>query len=102
MSYYIQNEMKFDEWYKVLVSISELGIYYDRVYCDAISFDSSLIALGFSDRGAIHLNKLHRGWNVIRTKLESVAHVKLRINEEIDFRENVWVDDKGNITLKNR
>lgn len=48
------------------------------------------------------MRKLHRGWNVIRTKLESVAHVKLRINEKIDFRENVWVDDKGNITLKNR
>lgn len=83
--------------YKEIRDIVEAGIYFDRIYYDADTFDYSLVALAFTDRGMKHLEELHMGWNQVRKELESVAYVSLKMNEPVDFTQCVWVDKGGNM-----
>lgn len=88
------------EYYEIIWKITEVCIYYDRIYYDAETLDLSLTALGYSQKGMDHLNVLHEGWNDIKKKLEKVAYIKLKDNEKVDFKKFVWVDEKGDFIYK--
>ena len=84
---------------KEIYAIVEVGIYFDRIYFDATTFDLSLVALAYTERGLKHLEELHMGWNQVRKELESVAYVSLKTNDPVDFIKYVWVDKDGNMKL---
>lgn len=87
--------------FKELWDIIEVGIYFDRVYYDADTFDLSLSALAYTKKGTRHLDDLHRGWNEVRDELVKVSYISLKYNEPIDFTNHVWVDKDGNMMLNN-
>ena len=82
---------------KEICMMTEVGIYFDRVYYDAETFDLSLAALAYTERGTKHLQELHDGWNELRGDLQNVAYISLKNNEPVDFEKHVWVDNDGNI-----
>lgn len=82
-----------------ICAIVEVGIYFDRVYFDAKTFDLSLSALAYTERGMKHLEELHMGWNQVREELESVSYISLKVNEPVDFKKYVWVTDDGDMKL---
>ena len=97
MVYCIINEIDEISAVKEISTIAKVGTYFDRVYYDADTFDLSLTALAFTERGTRHLDDLHNGWNEVRDKLESVSYILLKYNEPIDFETLSWLDGDGNI-----
>ena len=61
------------------------------------TFDLSLAALAYTERGTKHLQELHDGWNELRGDLQNVAYISLKYNKPVDFEKHVWVDNDGNI-----
>lgn len=99
MTHIILAQIEEESAIKELNIIAEVGVYFDRMYFDADTFDLSLSALAYTERGMKHLEELHMGWNQLRNELESVAYVSLKTNDPVDFTEYVWVDKDGNMIL---
>lgn len=78
-----------------LKNLSELCIYFDRVYYDSETIELTLIAFAYTKKGMDYLEGLHNEWNEVRKKLEPNAFIKLRINESLDTSNLYFLDDGG-------
>lgn len=78
-----------------LKNLSELCIYFDRVYYDSESIDLTLIAFAYTKRGMDYLEGLHNEWNNVRKKLLPNAFIQLRMNESLDTSNMYFLDDGG-------
>lgn len=83
------------DYYVELNILSELCIYFDRIYYDGETIDLTLIAFAYTKKGVDYLEGLHNEWNEVKKILEPHAFIKLRTNEPLDTGNMYFLDDKG-------
>ena len=96
MSMYLETNYsnKYD-YFKELDSLSELCIYFDRIYYDSETMDLTLIAFAYTKKGLDYLEGLHNEWNEVKKLLEPNAYIKLRTNELLDISNMYFLDGEG-------
>ena len=80
------------DYFKELDSLSELCIYFDRIYYDSETMDLTLIAFAYTKKGLDYLEGLHNEWNEVKKLLEPNAYIKLRTNELLDISNMYFLD----------
>ena len=78
-----------------LINLSELCIYFDRVYYDSETVELKLIAFAYTKKGMDYLEGLHNEWNKVKEMLEPNAFIKLRTNESLDTSNLYFLDAGG-------
>lgn len=84
------------DYYTELKRLSELCIYFDRIYYDSDTMDLTLIAFAYTQKGMNYLEGLHNEWNEVKKILEPNALINLRTNEPLDISKMYFLDDEGN------
>lgn len=83
------------DYFMELNILSELCIYFDRIYYDSETMDLTLIAFAYTKKGMDYLEGLHNEWNEVKKILELNAFIKLRTNELLDISNMYFLDGEG-------
>ena len=84
--------------------LTEVSIYFDRVYYDADSLEKSLLALAYTEKGMQHVVDLDKGWNSLKKKLKNYSYIELRDADKLylsNMKKNAWVTENGKFMNRN-
>jgi len=98
--YYANHGVSESELYDAVINITEVCIYFDRVYYDSDTLDKSLIALGYTKEGLKHIEDLDSGWGVVRNSLKEYAFIELRESDKLRIRDNAWITKDGKFNIR--
>lgn len=94
-NYYAKHGVCDNELMDVIISITDVCIYFDKIYYDSDTLEKSLIALGYTEEGLKHIEDLDNGWAGVRNSLREYAYIELRETNYLKIRDNAWISKDG-------
>lgn len=99
MTYQMGDFLSQEEITKLLHSLYEICIAYDRIYYAMEDFANSLLSLAFTERGVQHIMFIHNEWNRIYNELIPYAYLTPGKKEELAAA-YYWVNEDGSMKIK--
>lgn len=81
----------------VMENMTEVCIYFDRIYYDSDTIEQALFAYAYTPTGQEYMKELFNGWNKIKDKLSHLAYISLRNESTSELENKYFLNNDGNL-----
>lgn len=94
---YLKEIMKKEHLLYLMNEVTELCVYFDRVYYDSDAIELALFAYAYTFAGQEYAKTLYNGWKMVKEKISDYAYISLREDSNSNEKNMHFLNNDGKL-----